>query len=302
MRQETEFDDSGPAAARAFAAFADAEPVGPSPIDSVMADGRRLRLRRRTAFSAGVTALAVLPMAAVVAYGTAGSSDSSAQRVSAGGTSQAPPAANTTEALPGRPTGPAQTMAVAQGTIDGQPWRLVRDRYSTQTMPVGDGSRTEPLYCENESFEFASHTIASHKLTGCTTADYAHMAKDSTGLYDSGWVGSDEVAGFSSGEPYGTDPSNPLGTALYGDVDPAKVASVSLTSTYYGDHPAQPVSRQGNEPVAYYVFVIPGKLANQAGSDYTLLYHFFDTNGHEVGTLDLGSAAGRQAPPAAPAK
>ncbi|NUP51036.1 MAG: hypothetical protein HOW97_27540 [Catenulispora sp.] len=304
---ETEFADSGGIqTARLISAVAEAEPVGPSPIDAVLAGGRRLRIRRRAALSVGMSALAAIPVAAVAVYGTTNSSRPAgpeAAVVSTAPTASAPTSSQWTVT----PTGTPQVMPVDSGTTDGKSWKLMRYRYPVQNLlPGRDGKATVPVYCEAEILEFDGDPAPPRPeaFNNCNVADYVHMAKDATGLYLSGWVGDARAgAGFAVvGRPYGPDPARPLGTISFGDVDPAKVAAVSVTSDYYGNRPAQPVSRVGSEPVAYYAFLFPGKMPTTSDKSFTMVFHFFDANGREVGVLDQSWEPQKLKPKSEPGK
>ena len=87
------------------------EQVSPSlaPVDAVLAGARRLRTTRRAIAGAGVVAVAAAAVAAAVILPGAGHRGT-------------PPASSPT------PTGPAGSVVIGSGSIDGQSWQVVVDQ------------------------------------------------------------------------------------------------------------------------------------------------------------------------------
>jgi hypothetical protein len=330
VRDDATFEDDG-GLAEAFSDLVDAVTIGPSPMAAVMRDGRSLRHRRRAGVVAGMATLAVVPVAAVAAFGVTGSGKTALPPANA--TSAAKPTAHPTPTSAG-PGPDDQIVTIAQGIAGGKHWVLLRDRFGIRSMPAGPPPPTVPTdslaaqkhlplsdvlsgkasaQCEIRALVFEGQDrdqALTHSGVGCAAVDRAVAAHDAAGLYDRPWsLVPDSFIGLTAIGPDSTDTTDTTdstdttrspGVLIYGEVDASKVASVSITSDIYGNLPAQPVFRVGGERTGYFVWVLAGKLWPQHDQEYTLVVHCFDAGGNEIAHLDQGSDTRPKALPSSP--
>lgn len=308
----------------AFGAELEALSIGPSPIGAVLRDGFALRKRRRAAWSGGLAGLLVLPVAAAVVFG--GSGPGGGPALTAGGDRKPEPhstATATATAIPPTPTttrptanlsesptiGPThierpasspdpmdQLTVLGSGTYNGHAWRLVRDRFivldakdghslagdptSRPHLPFSAATRSDTIACEFVGFQWgdrAPGTVPDFTAGGACGPGLKTLSKDHAGAGGYGVLPTDPegVASGSTGGMWAT-----------GEVDPDRVATVSLTVGDVTVGPT-PVFRRGTEPVAYWAVAVPYPgLGTEQPRVSGFHYTYYDVNGVVVGTGD----------------
>ena len=296
--------------------------IGATPVGAVMKAGDALRTKRRLTTVSGVAALAVLPVAAVAIFaggtGAAGGTGGNSKLgpVEAGGTSHgkgptAPTAPNTPTILPMTTTpladlipSPTVTLpalgvgvlsatpnpddtytVVADGTIGGQHWRLVRDLFIASVyaapspgqanhLPMSQRGRAGTQACDFTGLQWGDRppgTLPDFAAGGgCNPAADGDVERITSPMMDAS----------RSGIPA----SVPL-SYFTGRVDSSKITSVAVTigSRSTTRQPVYPVPGEGD---GYYVVFVP-PLTFQ--DEESMVITGYDADGHAVAHLDMST-------------
>ncbi|NUP50136.1 MAG: hypothetical protein HOW97_22920 [Catenulispora sp.] len=278
--------------------------IGDAPIGAMMKNGAGLRTRRRLATVSGAAALAVLPVAAVALYsGGAGTDDAAGK---GGGSTPTKP--HSTSTIPTTPTGGKTTpepllssptdalskvdvgkasppnplddiQVIASGTMGGQQWRLVRDRFvmkadgvpstSSVHLPQSQLGRPGTVSCNFTGVQWGDRppgtTPDLHAGGDCGPGNAVFT--DVPDKFRE--IGADRVM---NGSPGAVIP-------FFGNLNATKITSVKITLD--GRTTAsQPVYVLPGEKVGYYVVFLDYKPHWDPDATVT----GYDAQGHVVGT------------------
>jgi hypothetical protein len=295
----------------AFGAEVEALSIAPSPIGAVLRDGVALRRRRRAVWSGGVAGLLVLPVAAAVAFGggTGGSRQDAAGRgkpTATGGSATATPTTVVTAtaagtATPARPTTASPTTprasarselgpeppnpvdaidVVGSGTFEGEPWRLVRDRFAARTgsvtaqphFPFAAGGKNGLTRCEFLGIQMGDAPAGSTPDFDAGGACGPDLGTTPLGLDNSGSSG---LFWPPSGVPAQV-------VTVSGGLDPTKVATFDILVDGVRKVDPTPVFQRAGDPMGYYAAVvsIPGV---RSLDQHVIVAEFRNAQGEVVG-------------------
>jgi hypothetical protein len=292
------FEDGGGRVAWLHDAFGDEVAtleVDVSPLGQVMRDGAALRTRRRLALASGVTALVVLPVAAVAAFGTGSGTKPGPgpDGFATGKTSsrELPPPPKTTATMV--PPGQHQNLpndeivVLSAGTFHGQHWRLVRDRFVV-AGPEGASVMDDPTQRPHLPFtaNWGKHGTIECDFTGIQWGDDTAGSGPGDGgacnPTDDGPI--DALHGRFNGGPRinispGAKTTRPTAT-MVGRIDGTDVAWVTVA---IGGGAAEkvPVIVVPGEENDYFVFMVPTLPEQGAGTVTTTAY---DGQGRSLGS------------------